>query len=169
MGPYYTTSPEIPTVTDDSEVCLFCDDKQNIQYINASHVRTKLRTIIVLLREIKLGFNKDDIGLHSIRPGGDMAMFLPGTSVIIIMKVGQWSSEDFLEYIRDQIKWFTTGVSKRILNAEVFFNLNTESLLTQNSKTIEMPISTNEDGPISVPHTRIRYNRIALSTPDETE
>ena len=159
---------KIPNTTDDSEVCLFYNNNQKIEHINAHHVRSRLRAIVILLREDKLGFNKDDIGLHSIRSGGAMAMFLSGTSVIIIMRVGRWSSEAFLEYIRDQIESFTAGVSQKMLNVEEFFNLNTESLLSQNRLTTESTTSTNENGPISVPH-RIRYNRIALSTPNETE
>ena len=159
---------KIPNTTDDSEVCLFYNNNQKIEHINAHHVRSRLRAIVILLGEDKLGFNKDDIGLHSIRSGGAMAMFLSGTSVIIIMRVGRWSSEAFLEYIRDQIESFTAGVSRKMLNVEEFFNLNTESLLSQNRLTTESTTSTNENGPISVPH-RIRYNRIALSTPNETE
>ena len=36
------------------------------------------------------GFDKDDIGLHSIRSGGAMTIFLAGTSVIVIQRVGRW-------------------------------------------------------------------------------
>jgi hypothetical protein len=157
---------KIPNSTDDSEVCLFLDNKQNVYNINAAYVRSRLRAIVILIGEEKLGFTNDDIGLHSIRSGGAMAMFLSGTSVIIIMRVGRWSSEAFLEYIRDQIETFTAGVSRSMLNAEVFFNLNAESL---SSAQLKNPvINTNEDGPISVPH-RIRYNRIALSSLSETD
>jgi hypothetical protein len=157
----------IPTSSDDSEVCLFYNDNNNIEYINAQHVRTRLRAIVILIGEDKLGFSKDDIGLHSIRSGGAMAMFLSGTAVIIIMRVGRWSSEAFLEYIRDQIESFTAGVSTKMLKVEQFFNLNTESLVSQDNSS-ESTTSTSENGPISVPH-RIRYNRIALSSPSETE
>jgi hypothetical protein len=76
---------KIPSTTDDSEVCLFYNNKGKIEYINAQHVRSRLRAIVILLGEDKLGFNKDDIGLHSIRSGGAMAMFLSGTAVVIIM------------------------------------------------------------------------------------
>ena len=55
-----------------------------------------------------------------------MAMFLTGKSVIIIMKVVRWSSEAFLEYIREQVETFTLGVSQGMLKFEEFFNLNSE-------------------------------------------
>ena len=40
-----------------------------------------------------LGFTKDDVGLHSIRSGGAMAMFLSGVSTIVIMRVGRWMEQ----------------------------------------------------------------------------
>ena len=73
---------------------------------------------MALIGDYILGFSKDDIGLHSIRSGGAMAMFLSGTSIIIIMKVGRWSSEAFLEYIREQVETFTLGVSQGMLEFE---------------------------------------------------
>eukprot|EP00957_Ditylum_brightwellii_P096488 7348990-Ditylum_brightwellii.AAC.1 len=82
-----------------------------------------------------------------------MAMFLSGTSVIIIQRVGRWSSEAFLEYIRDQVESFTVGVSKRMLKYEHFLNLNEE---TPNSSHATVDVQDdyemeNEDGPDSVP------------------
>ena len=113
-----------------------------------------------------LGFDKDDIGLHSIRPGGAMAMFLAGTSVIVIQRVGIWSSETFLEYIRDQVESFTLNVSKDMLKFEEFFNLNTDE---QSDNTIENNINQheivheeNENGPEVVPF-RVRFSELSLN------
>ena len=44
----------------------------------------------MLIGEDVLGFKKDDLGLHYIRAGGAMEVFLSGTSIIIIMRVGSW-------------------------------------------------------------------------------
>ena len=110
--------------TDNSEVCLFQNEKSaKPDLLRADHVRTKLRAIVELIGKEKLGFDKNDIGLHSIRAGGAMAMFLSGTSIIIIQRVGRWSSEAFLEYIREQVESFTLGVSRKMLKYEEFFNL----------------------------------------------
>ena len=49
-----------------------------------------------------LGFTKYDIGLHSIRSGVAMEMFLSGIDTNTIMKIGHWSSESFLDYISEQ-------------------------------------------------------------------
>ena len=132
--------------------------------IRADYVRTKLRAIVELIGEDELGFNKEDIGLHSIRSGGAMAMFLSGTSVIIIQRVGRWSSEAFLEYIREQVETFTLDVSKNMIRYEEFFNLNANN--TNESTHITLDIdqnddSVNEDGPDSVPYS-IQFNKLAL-------
>ena len=163
----------IPRSVDESEVCLFFDGKQST-LIRADHVRSRLRAIVELMGEETLGFLKEDIGLHSIRSGGAMAMFLSGTSVIVIMRVGRWSSEAFLEYIRDQIESFTLDVSKNMLQVEEFFNLNTQSSSVpiqqqQSNNELDENESTNnrnEDGPDSVPFS-IRFNDLALNSTKE--
>ena len=74
--------------------------------------------------EADLGFGKDGIGLHSVRSGEAMAMFLYGVSEIIMMRVGRWSSEAFLEYIREQVDSFTLVVAQKMLQFEKFHHLN---------------------------------------------
>ena len=117
----------IPESSNESEVCLFYYDKNNTSLLRADHVRSKLRTIVVLVEEDVLGFKKYDIGLHSILEGGAMAMFLSGTSVIVIIGVGRWSREAFLQNTRERIECFTFGVSQRMLKFEAFFNLSREN------------------------------------------
>ena len=108
-----------------------------------------------------------------------MAMFLSGTSVIIIMRVGRWSSEAFLEYIRDQVEMFTLDVSKNMLQVEEFCNLNTTTKTSQlTTKPLNKNIASNEkekenntrneDGPDSVPFS-IRFNRLALNSGKRSE
>ena len=53
-----------------------------------------------------------------------MAMFLSGVTTIIIMRIGRWSSEAFLEYIREQVEQFTLGVSKKMLQFENFSTID---------------------------------------------
>ena len=108
----------IPESSNESEFCLFYDDKKSTSLLRADHVRSKLRTIVVSIGEYVLGFKKYDIGLHSILAGGAMTMLLSGTSVIIIMRFVRWSSKAFLEYIREQVEYFTFGVSQRMLKFE---------------------------------------------------
>jgi hypothetical protein len=152
---------KIPGAGPNSEVCLFIDANKKITLLRADHVRSKLKAIVHLIGEESLGFQKNDIGLHSIRSGGAMAMFLSGTPVIIIMRVGRWSSEAFLEYIRDQVENFTCGVSKNMLKYEEFFNLKLDSkkpipVIEEENK------DQNEDGLDSVTH-RVKFNRFVLN------
>ena len=51
-----------------------------------------------------------------------MEIFLSGTPVITIMRVGRWSSEAFLEYIQEQVESFTFGVSRRMLKLGEIMN-----------------------------------------------
>ena len=55
-----------------------------------------------------------------------MAMFLSGISTIIIQQIARWSSEAFLEYIREQVESFSFGVTKKMLLFEHFHTINTD-------------------------------------------
>jgi hypothetical protein len=151
----------IPQADDNSEVCMFQRPNGDIIRISSDHVRAKLRAIVDLIGQEELGFTKDDIGLHSIRSGGAMAMFLSGTAVIIIMRIGRWSSEAFLEYIREQVESFTVGVSQRMLQYENFFNLSTTENTTEASELESTPAQLNENSHDSVPF-RVSFNSLAL-------
>ena len=117
----------------------------------------------MLIGEDALVFNKDDIGLHYIREGGAMEIFLSGTSVIIMMRVGRWSSEAFLEYTREQVESFTFGVFQRMLKFEEFFNLSRENSENSTYEVINIDDVhfVNKDGLDSVPF-RIKFNGLAL-------
>lgn len=154
---------------DNSEVCLFMNSSGQTSLVRADYVRTRLRAIVDLIGEVVLGFGKLDIGLHSIRSGGAMAMFLSGVSVIIIQRVGRWSSEAFLEYIRDQVESFTLGVSKRMLQFEEFLNLNEENPQESSiSSDLIVEGSQNEDGPDSVPF-QVRFSEFVLNNMEKGE
>ena len=122
-----------------------------------------MRAIVAVIGFDVLGFDKEDIGLHSIRSGGAMAMFLSGTSVIIIQRVGRWSSEAFLEYIREQVESFTLDVSKNMLKFEEFLNLHDENENSTNEETEDNDINEqeNENGPEFIPFS-INFNSLSL-------
>ena len=158
---------KIPGVTDNSEVCLFQEKITSPpKLLQADHVRIKLRSIVELIGKERLGFDKNDIGLHSIRAGGAMAMFLSGTSVIIIQRVGRWSSEAFLEYIREQVESFTLDVSKNMLKYEEFLNLQNPKEISSHEIINVDDETENENGPESIPF-RINFNRLALEHGEE--
>ena len=74
-----------------------------------------LRDAVDAIGEEKLGFKKEDVGTHSIRSGGAMAMYLGDCPIYTIMLIGRWSSEDFLKYIRKQVEQFSQNVSRKMI------------------------------------------------------
>ena len=148
-----------PNASPDSKVCNFLDQEGNVVLILAPQVRDWLKATVDLIGEDVLGFTSEDIGLHSLRSGGAMAMFLSKCPTIIIMRVGRWSSEAFLEYIREQIENFTVDVSENMLQYESFFNLNGEpSTTTTVTDTINI-----ENGPERVPF-RVNFSQLSMNS-----
>ena len=88
-----------PGASDDTTVCAFLDGDGSMTSIQSDQVRPRLRAMAAILGKAQLGFDPNEIGLHSLRSGGAMAMFLSGISTIVIRRIGRWSSEAFLEYI----------------------------------------------------------------------
>ena len=87
-----------------------------------------------------------------------MAMFLSKAATIIIMRVGRWSSEAFLEYIREQVQDFTVGISENMIKCESFFNMNRNSAHPSPQK----PVPNNENGPEKV-QFQIIFSSLALT------
>ena len=154
---------KVQGASDLSEVCLFEDERGRTSLLQATHIRSRLRAVVAVIGSESLGFDKDDIGLHSLRSGGAMAMFLSGISVIVIQRVGRWSSEAFLEYIREQLESFTLDVSKKMLCFEEFLNLsdNNNASNFTNVSDAEMDDEQNDDGPETIPFG-IRFNTLSL-------
>ena len=121
----------IPGSDDESKICMFLTEDEKITHINSAQVLPRLRAKVVIIGIEKLGFSEDDVGLHSLRVGCTMAMFLSGVPTIIIMRIGRWNTEIFLEYIREQVECFTFGVSKKMIRFEHFHTLNVEQYQDQ--------------------------------------
>ena len=146
----------------DTTVCTFKNKVGESHNIQADQVRTQLQSVVDIMGERELGFTKDDVGLHSLRSGGAMAMFLSGTSTITIKKIGRWSSEAFLEYIREQVEDFTAGVAQKMLEFENFNNLQRPSPQANNHN-----IAVNKgDGLEVIPYT-VNFSDLALNIDKE--
>ena len=74
----------IPGSDDDSKSCYFLTEDGKITHINSAQILPRLRATVGIIGNEKLGFSEDDIGLHSLRAGGAMAMFLSGVPTITI-------------------------------------------------------------------------------------
>jgi hypothetical protein len=79
-----------------------------------------LRVAVGGIGEIRLGIKKEDIGTHSIRSGAAMAMYLGECPVFMIMLIGRWISNAFLQYIRKQVMKFSQNVAKKMLTCQNF-------------------------------------------------
>ena len=98
-----------------------------------------------------------------------MAMFLAGISTVILRRIGRWSSEAFLEYIREQVESFTYGVAQRILSYEHFFTLNHSKEPTSASSTADLEdifVANTEDGetdaePVCIDH-QVTFTELSL-------
>jgi hypothetical protein len=151
----------IPDVSEGTTICSFRELDGTISEFDANYVRPKLRALVELIGPDVLGYGKDDVGLHSIRAGGAMAMFLSGVSEIIIQRVGRWSSFAFLEYIREQVESFTLGVSQKMIQHETYHHLNEKEAETIKETEIDNA-NIKEDGPtIHIPF-RVHYSNHVL-------
>ena len=119
-------------------------------------------SIVENIGKPKLGFGKDDIGMHSLRSGGAMAMLLLGVSTIVIMRIGRWSSEAFLEYIREQVESFTFGVSRKMIKFEHFHTLNAAQCEEKEYEDIFIEEdNVSGSGPVPIEH-EIRISELSL-------
>jgi hypothetical protein len=103
--------------------------------INTIHIaESTLRvTNSLLLKQIRstcdlcgghktFGFHSTDIGTHSLRSGGAMALFLNDHPVHKIMIFGRWSSDAFLAYIRPQVLERTNNMSTDMIRHDSFLD-----------------------------------------------
>ena len=51
--------------------------------------RARIRSIVELVGPGTQGFTKEEVGLHSIRSGGAMAMFISGVLTVTIQRIGR--------------------------------------------------------------------------------
>lgn len=108
----------------DSPVNLAKDAHGNVVSVSSDQALQYLRQLATELGPDVLGFTADEIGTHSIRSGGAMAMYLSfDIPVYTIMLIGRWSSDAFLLYIRAQVQQFSKGVSKKMIRNLDFFTI----------------------------------------------
>ena len=91
--------------------------------ITSVMIIARLRAVVDILGKDVLGYESSDIGTHSLRSGCAMALHLAGVPVYMIMLIGRWSSDAFLRYIRRQVREFSAGVSKRMVQPFPFFTI----------------------------------------------
>ncbi len=86
----------------------------HINHVTSKQVIATMRDEVQAIGEDVLHIEKSKIGMHSIRSGAAMAMFLSNCSVCLIMMIGCWSSNAVLRYIRKQVEQFSHNVSLKM-------------------------------------------------------
>jgi len=114
---------QYPGTTDKTTVNTVLLPNGKLHEITSTELLTKLRAAVTAIGESTLGFGPLDIGLHSLRSGAAMAMYLANVPVFTIMLLGRWSSDAFLRYIRRQVKEFSAGVSSKMVKSDNFFTI----------------------------------------------
>ncbi len=94
-----------------------------IERVTSAQMINLLRDAVDAIGEVKLGIKKEDIGMHLIRSGAAMAMYLGECPVFVIMLIGCWSSDAFLRYIRKQVMEFSQNVAKKMLSCKNFWHI----------------------------------------------
>ena len=94
-----------------------------IYHIQSNDNIKLLRRVVDIMDASELGFTSSEIGTHSIRSGGAMAMKLAGIDDTTIKLLGRWRSDSFLLYIRKQVLQFSSKVSTRMLENEIFMHI----------------------------------------------
>jgi hypothetical protein len=117
---------EYPGTDRDSPVCTF-HLNGTTSVISGPTILAHLRAAVSALGRDFLGFDAADVGLHSLRSGAAIAIYLGSVPVFTIMLSGRCSSDAFLRYIRRQVQQFSTGVSTKMIQQPSFFTIQ-ESL-----------------------------------------
>ena len=69
------------------------------------------------------GIDINQVDTHSLRCGGANALHLAGCSDRVIMKMGRWKSKTFLEYIREELGNFSSGISRKMARSLKYVNV----------------------------------------------
>jgi len=97
--------------------------KNKLQQLTNNMMLSKLWAAATALGKDELGFEVDELRIHSICSGAAMSMYLTGIPVFTIMLIGCWSSNAFLWYIQKQVQEFCAGVSLKMITADSFFTI----------------------------------------------
>ena len=68
------------------------------------------------------GIEIDDVDTHSLRGGGANALHMAGYTDRQIMKMGRWKTKTFLEYIREELGCFSSGMSRAMKRVFKYVN-----------------------------------------------
>lgn len=114
---YDNSSPDTPIST-------YISGTTKIDFTDKDVIRA-LRYAVSKIGKETLGFEAHEVGTHSLRSGGAMAMCLANVEPYRIKLIGRWKSDSFMKYIRKQIEEFTQDISDRMIENESFRHVPT--------------------------------------------
>jgi hypothetical protein len=92
--------------------------------VTSDHVSEALKTAATALEyPILKGIPIKRINTHSLRSGAANALALSGYSDMQIQKMGRWRGATFKEYVRNELAFFPTGMSRDMQKKFGFVNI----------------------------------------------
>ena len=82
-----------------------------------------IKVVVVDLKLEAKGFPEARVDTHSLQAGQAVALVLSGQNATMIKKIGRWSSDTFLMYVREQIAHLTVGVAEGMAQLFPFSNI----------------------------------------------
>jgi hypothetical protein len=110
--------------TETSVLSTYFDENGDIAFLRGDDIVKGVRLAVIALDLPKAGIKAEQVGSHSLRAGGAMAMKLNGSDRDTIRKFGRWNSDTFLMYIHNQIAHLSAGVSKLMARFVPFRNIS---------------------------------------------
>ncbi len=115
-----------------------------LEGILSKEVLKQLRDVAAAGRERKLGSPVDSIGMHLIRAGAAMAMFLARVPCETIQLIGRWRSRMFMKYLRIQVTASTRGVTTKMTSLDSFFTVTISDDSDENDEEIRLQNGRNQ-------------------------
>ena len=103
---------------------MYFDIKGTKQILRPRTITNALRVAVKALNLESINIRASQVSSHSLRAGGATAMHINGVPNVTIQKMGRWSSDTFLIYIRDQLFHFANAVLSKMSNAFDMFTVD---------------------------------------------
>ena len=68
-----------------------------VRHVTSKQVARALQDTVTAIGKDVLNIKAEEVGTHSLQSAAAMAMFLQGLPVYLIMLIGSWSSNEFLQ------------------------------------------------------------------------
>ena len=101
----------------------YFDDNSTKHVLCPRTITKALQAATQALQLERFNIQADLVSSHSLRAGGATAMHMNGVPDVTIQKMGRWSSDTFLIYIKDQLAEFSRNVSSRMSRTFPLFTI----------------------------------------------